>query len=78
MSYLATTFLPVPIHERADTNKLEITDKGLLNEKDFPPEFSDWFNKYQSDIEPLYLAYPVIQEHFTLKEFAFELRTEME
>jgi hypothetical protein len=77
MSSVATNFIPIPLHLRIGDNE-EITDKGILNEKDFPAKFLDWFNKYKPDIEPLYNACPVIQEHFTLKEFAFELQAEMD
>lgn len=77
MSSIATTFIPVPLHERADANK-EITDKDILNESDFPQEFTDWFNKHRADIEPIYQNNLLLMAHFSLKEFAFELQAEME
>ena len=77
MSSLATTFLPIPLHERVGANQ-EITDKNLLTEKDYPLEFNDWFNKHRIEIEPIYLNNLLLMAEFSLKEFAFEIQVEME
>lgn len=77
MSSLATTFIPIPLLQMVGEDKTEITDKNMLNEKDFPPRFLDWFNKHKSDVKSVYDVRPDIQEHFTLKEFALEVRNEL-
>lgn len=77
MSSLATTFVPTPLLQYAGENK-EMTDKNMLSEKDFSVEFNNWFNKYESEIKKEYESHPLIMAEFSLKEFALELRAEME
>lgn len=77
MSSLATDFIPIPLHERIQ-DSTEITDKNLLNETDYPQEFTDWFNSNRAEINKVYSENPLLMAEFTLKEFAFEIRAEMD